>query len=68
MDRWQCKNTFNHMRAIWHQQNAARPEHPKPDEAQESDLKNNLMKIIEEGKKDMKNTLKEIGKSLRSGR
>lgn len=46
----------------------ARPEHPKPHEAQESDLKNNLMKIIEESEKEMENSLKEIGKSIRSGR
>ena len=38
----------------------ARLEHPKADETEENDLKNNLMKMIEAIKEEMKNSLKEI--------
>ena len=37
----------------------ARPEHPNADEAEENNLKNNFMKMIEALKEEMKNFLKE---------
>ena len=40
----------------------ARFGHPHTDEAEEHDLKNNFMKMIEALKEEMKNSLKEIEK------
>ena len=36
---------------------ATRPEHPNADEAEENNLKNNFMKMIEALKEEMKNSL-----------
>ena len=38
----------------------ARPKHPNTDEAEENDIKNNFMKMIETLKEEMKNSLKEM--------
>ena len=37
-----------------------RPENPNADEAEENDLKNNFMKMIEALKEDMRKSLKEM--------
>ena len=48
----------------------ASPRYPKETEAQEEDLKSNLIKMIEAFKEDMIKTLKEIqtGKYIQTGR
>lgn len=61
----QCKNTFNSIRSnlapLEHNGfTTATPEHPKLQEAEESNFKNNFMMMIEIFKEKMKIFLKEI--------
>ena len=65
MGRRQCKNTFNTETSG---SKSARPEHPNTNEAEENDLKNNFMKMIEALKEDMKNSLKEVEDRQRNER
>ena len=65
MDRQQCKNTLNNINSNTAPpevsgSTTARSQHPNADGAEENDRKNNLMKMIEALKEEMKNFLKEI--------
>ncbi|KAL6041345.1 hypothetical protein STEG23_007461 [Scotinomys teguina] len=65
MGRRQCKSTYNNMKNKTSPESSPpptpRPEHCNVDKAEENDLKNSLMKMIEEALKGkMKNAVKEI--------
>lgn len=68
MGRQQYKNTFNSIKSNMAPTESSsstteRPEHPNSDEAEENNLKNNFMKMIEALKEEMKISLKEIEES-----
>ncbi|KAL6086654.1 hypothetical protein STEG23_019100 [Scotinomys teguina] len=63
--RCQCKSTYNNIKKKTSPESSSpptpRPEHCNVDKAEENDLKNSLMKMIEEALKEkMKNAIKEI--------
>ncbi|ERE67993.1 Transposase, L1 containing protein [Cricetulus griseus] len=63
--RGQCKRTFNNRKPNMtppetKNHTSARPEHHNADEAEENDLKNIFMKMIEDLKEDMRKSLKEM--------
>ncbi|KAL6086246.1 hypothetical protein STEG23_038376 [Scotinomys teguina] len=65
MGRHQCKSTYNNMKNKTSPESSppptTRPEHCNVDKAEENDLKNSLMKMIEEALEGkMKNAIKEI--------
>ncbi|KAL6093965.1 hypothetical protein STEG23_015105 [Scotinomys teguina] len=65
MGRRQCKSTYNNIKNKTSPESSPpptpRPEHCNVDKAEENDLKNSLMKMIEEALKGkMKNAIKEI--------
>ncbi|KAL6031658.1 hypothetical protein STEG23_018079 [Scotinomys teguina] len=65
MGRRQCKSTYNNMKNKTSPESSPpptpRPEHCNVDKAEENDLKNSLMKMIEEALEGkMKNAIKEI--------
>ncbi|KAL6090401.1 hypothetical protein STEG23_026681 [Scotinomys teguina] len=65
MGRCQCKSKYNNMKNKTSPESSPpptpRPEHCNVDKAEENDLKNSLMKMIEEALKGkMKDTIKEI--------
>ncbi|KAL6085322.1 hypothetical protein STEG23_032581 [Scotinomys teguina] len=65
MGRHQCKSTYNNMKNKTSPESSPpstpRPEHYDVDKAEENDLKNSLMKMIEEAfEGKMKNAIKEI--------
>ncbi|KAL6032437.1 hypothetical protein STEG23_009229 [Scotinomys teguina] len=64
MGRRQCKSTYNNIKNKTPPESGPptlRPEHCNVDKAEENDLKNSLMKMIEEALEDkMKNAIKEI--------
>ncbi|KAL6083998.1 hypothetical protein STEG23_002517 [Scotinomys teguina] len=65
MGRRQCKSTYNNMKKKTSPESSPlptpRPEHCNVDKAEENDLKNSLMKMIEEALEGkMKNAIKEI--------
>ncbi|KAL6031777.1 hypothetical protein STEG23_025895 [Scotinomys teguina] len=65
MGRHQCKSTYNNMKNKTSPESSPpptpRPEHCNVDRAEENDLKNSLMKMIEEALEGkMKNAVKEI--------
>ncbi|ERE65059.1 Transposase, L1 containing protein [Cricetulus griseus] len=65
MRRGQCKGTFNNRKPNMappetRNHTPARAEHHNADEAEENDLKNIFMKMIEDLKEDMKKSLKEM--------
>ncbi|KAL6072881.1 hypothetical protein STEG23_021840 [Scotinomys teguina] len=65
MGRHQCKSTYNNMKNKTPPESSPpptpRPEHCNVDKAEENDLKNSLMKMIEEALEGkMKNAIKEI--------
>ncbi|KAL6036561.1 hypothetical protein STEG23_024657 [Scotinomys teguina] len=65
MGRRQCKSTYNNIKNKTPPESSPpptpSPEHCNVDKAEESDLKNSLMKMIEEAlKRKMKNAIKEI--------
>ncbi|KAL6081111.1 hypothetical protein STEG23_032802 [Scotinomys teguina] len=65
MGRRQCKSTYNNMKNKISPESSPpptpRPEHCNVDKAEENDLKNSLMKMIEEALEGkMKNAIKEI--------
>ncbi|KAL6084853.1 hypothetical protein STEG23_022049 [Scotinomys teguina] len=74
MGRRQCKSTYNNIKNKTSPESSppptSRPEHCNVDKAEENDLKNNLMKMIEEALEGkMKNAVKEIEeKTNKNGR
>ncbi|KAL6033676.1 hypothetical protein STEG23_035096 [Scotinomys teguina] len=63
--RCQCKNTVNNIKTTMAPSEptgatSARTEHPKAEETEEIDFKNEFMKMIEVFKEEMKTTLKEF--------
>ncbi|XP_059108386.1 uncharacterized protein LOC131901160 isoform X1 [Peromyscus eremicus] len=62
MDRGQCKSTVNNKKhtMVPSEPTPARPEHPNTEETEEIDLKNDLKKMLEIFKEEMKNSLKEL--------
>ncbi|MGE9574270.1 hypothetical protein ACQP3C_24730, partial [Escherichia coli] len=69
MRRGQCKSTFNNRKPNMtppetRNHTPARPEHPNSDEAEENDLKNIFMKMIEDLKEDMRKSLKEMEEKI----
>ncbi|KAL6063176.1 hypothetical protein STEG23_037828 [Scotinomys teguina] len=69
MGRRQCKSTYNNMKNKTSPESSPpptpRPEHCNVDKAEENDLKNSLMKMIEEAiEEKMKNAVKEIEEKI----
>ncbi|KAL6033102.1 hypothetical protein STEG23_001114 [Scotinomys teguina] len=64
MGRHQCKSTYNNIKKTSSESSpppTPRPEHCNVDKAEENDLKNSIMKMIEEALEGkMKNDIKEI--------
>lgn len=62
MGRAQGKNTLNNRKSNTAPPETitARPEHPKADEAEENNRKNNFMKMTEALRKEMRNSLKDV--------
>ena len=70
MGRLQCKNFSNNLKGNMttpdsRDHSTRRLEHPIPKEVEEIDFKQNIMKIIEDLKQEVKNCYKEMEKTKR---